>query len=164
MDVRQIKSLADKRQYEAALAECEKLLHESEDCNPDVLRVRSYVFALRGDYQRALQDREAVFEMGEGTIKDYYLGADDAISAGNFTLAAKWLNEVLRLGEAQNEIWFESATYFLLAYVYMKLGQYQEAIINLDNAHAIESDIAMPLPGLGMCDHNRLREEIKKNR
>jgi tetratricopeptide (TPR) repeat protein len=163
MDLKQIKSLADQRRYDQALAECEAFIESIPENKADALRTRAYIFALMGDYQRALRDREMIIDMGEGTIRDYYRGADNALSAGKFTQAATWLNEVLRMGEEQNETWFKSASYFLLAYAQMEVRQYQEAIANIDRAVAIEADVAMPLPGIsGMCNQRQLREEIMR--
>jgi tetratricopeptide (TPR) repeat protein len=165
VDLKQIKSLAERDQYDEALAECDGLLSGSTGKKADVLRMRAHVFALRGDYSNAVEGRETVLEMGEGTIKDYYRAADNALSAGQFAQAADWFKEVLRLGEGQNETWFKSASYFLLAYAQMELGQYQEAIANLDCAVAVEADVAMPLPGVcGTFSNQQLREEIRRHK
>lgn len=165
MDLKAIKSLTEQKRYDEALAACEELLRQAPESKADVLRARASVFARSRDYERALHDRETLFEMGEGKIADYYLAADTALAARKFTQAAIWLKEVLRLGEAQSETWFKAASHFLLAYAQMEIGQYQEAFANLDCAIAVEADIAMPLPGMcGTCSHEQLREEIRRRK
>lgn len=162
MSLKEIKSLAEQARYHDALTECTKLFQDPQANKADVLRTRAYVFALSGDYERAIRDRETIFSMGEGTIRDYYLAADHALSSRDFAQTCAWLNEVLRLGEDQNEAWFKSAAHFLLAYAQMALGQYEEAIANLDRAVVVESSVAMLTPELGMCNQDRLRQEILK--
>lgn len=161
-DIASIKRLAEQRRYNEALEACENFLNHFPERKAEVLRIRAYVFSLQGEFSRALNDREAVFAAGEGTIRDYYLGADDALSAREFDQAVEWLNEVLRLGKEQNEHWFDSAACFFLSDAYMELGQHTEAISSLDRAVAIESDIAMPIPHIGMCTAEQLRAEIKR--
>lgn len=163
MDLKRIDLLGKQKRYEEALAECEKLLQETPEKKVDILRARAHVFARSGDYQHAVADRIAILEMGEATIRDYYRAADNAIFAGQFALAAGWFREVLRIGEEQNEEWFKSASYFLLAYAQMELGQYPEALTSLNAAIAIESDVSMPLPCMcGMCSPQQLGEEIRR--
>lgn len=161
MDLKTIKSLTEQKRYDDALAACELLLQEIPERTADILRSRASVFVRIRDYERALQDRQSLFKMGEGTIADYYLAADNALSARKFAEACGWLSEVLRLGEEQGETWFKAGAYFLLAYAQMELGQYKDAIATLDHAVAVEVDIAMPLPGMcGICSHQQLREKI----
>lgn len=163
MDLKQIETLARQKRYEKALIECEKLLQDAPEKKVDILRVRAHVFARSGDYPHAVMDRKMIIEGGEATTKDYYRSADNALFAGQFAQAAIWFEDVLRLSKEQNETWFESASYFLLAYAQMELKQYAEALASLDNAIAIEADVSMPLPGMcGMCNSQQLLDEIKR--
>jgi hypothetical protein len=44
----------------------------------------------------------------------------------------------------------------------MELGLFEEAMANLNSAISRDSNGAMPLPGLGTWDHNRLKKEIRR--
>jgi tetratricopeptide (TPR) repeat protein len=162
VDVKAIKSSADDGRCDEALAACESLLRDDPENKADILRARAYVFGLQDDFTRALRDREAVLAMGAGTLKDFYRAGDNALYAGDLKKAVCRFEEVLRLGEAQNEKWFESATYLLMAYAHMELGDYAAANKNADAAAALEADCAMPLPGVGMCNVDQLRQEIMR--
>lgn len=161
MDLKKIKSLAEEEKYEQALEECNEYLKKFPDRKADILRVRAYTFSLLGNYESALQDRKIIFEIGESTIKDYYLAANNALSLGEYKQACIWLDEVLRIGKDQNETWFDSGAYFLLAYAQMELKCYKEAINNLNNAVCCDPNCAMPLPNLGLWKHDRLKQEIE---
>lgn len=161
MNLNRIKTLVEQKKYDEALASCENILQEMPEKKADILRVRASIFSRSGNYERALQDREELLEMSECGISDYYLAADNALSAQKYAKACSWLNNVLKLGEEQKDTWFNSGAYFLLAYAKMELGQYIPAITDLDRAVSIESDVGMPLPGMcGICSHQQLREEI----
>ena len=162
MELDEIKRLAEQDHYEEALAKCEELLNGIPEKKTEILRVRAYVFALLGDYESALKDREAIFKMDKGILKDYFLAADNALELGDFIRAVGWLKKLLRLGKEHNETWFESSAYFLLAYAQMELGHYDDAIVDLDCAISLEANCSMFLPNLGMWDHNRLKEEIHR--
>jgi tetratricopeptide (TPR) repeat protein len=163
LSLKRIKTLAEQEHYADALAVCEEVLEVHPGNRADILRTRAYVFALSGDYQRALQDRRMILDLGKGTLGDYYLAADNALSAGDFIQASTWLKEVLRLGNKQNEKWFESASYFLLSYTQMELGNYEEALSNLESAISRDPKCAMPLRE-GIWDDGRLRKEILRRR
>jgi hypothetical protein len=66
------------------------------------------------------------------------------------------------LGEEQSEDWFKSAAYLFLAYAHMELGEYEEAVDNVDAAMVVEADCAMPLPEVGMCSAEQLKKEIMR--
>lgn len=163
IDLKSIERLRKARRYEEALSECDNLLKEESSSQIEILRTRARIFVGLDDYERATQDYLTIIDAGEGELKDYYLAANYALYAGKFGAAAAGFRELLRLGDEQNEIWFKSAAYFLLAYTLMELGQYREAIMSLDNAIAVEADVAMPVPlACGMWSHQQLREEIKR--
>jgi tetratricopeptide (TPR) repeat protein len=163
MELERIELLARQNRYDEALAFCEKLLQGDQENTTNILRTRAFIFARSGQYEYAMQDFQTIFGMGEGAISDYYLAATHALSARQFTQAITWLEEVLRLGKEQQEEWFESATYFLLAYAQMELGQLPEAIMNLNLAVAVDADVAMPLPRRrGIYSHKQLRDEIER--
>jgi len=160
MNLKKIKTLAELERYDEALSKCEEFLKVHPEKKLDVLRARSYVFALQGNYENALKDREGILEIGEASIRDYYLAGDTCISLSKYVKACAYLREVLRLGHEQNETWFEASAYFLFAYAQMELGHYEEAIVSLRSAISIDPNCAMPLPGIGMWDHSQLEKEI----
>ncbi len=82
------------------------------------------------------------------------------MATGEFLKASVWFKDVLRLSELQNETWFNSASYFLLAYSQMELCDYKNALINLEKAVKISPNCSMPIHNIGMCDHNELKKEI----
>jgi tetratricopeptide (TPR) repeat protein len=93
------------------------------------------------------------------------LGADNALSGHQFEAAARLFRELLKLSHMQGETWFDSGAYFLLAYTLMEMGQYDEALENLDRAIVIEPDVSMPVPDFcGMLTPNSLRTEILKRK
>ena len=161
---KELESLGKESCYEDALCKFELALekHPSEKIN--VLRIRARFFARCNNHVLAVKDCETIFDTEKGTIRDYYLAAGYALSAGQFAQAAIWLSKVLLLGEIQNESWFKAAAYFLLAYSHMELRQYPEAIENLECAINVEPDVAMPIPSMmcGLCSHQQLREEIMR--
>ena len=160
MDLDLIRALAKKDRYVEALNQCQALLSNPTIDEIDVLRVRAYVYARSGDYENALVDRNSVIESGNALIQDYYLFADNALSAGKFEQAAIWFREVIRIGEIEHETWFASGSHFLLAYTEMMLGKFDNAYVNADKAEALEADCSMPTPDGGMYSVSQLRELI----
>jgi len=166
MDLKKIKSLAEKGSYREALEECDQYINNFPEKKNDGLRTRAYVLALSGDYEGALQVRKTIIDMGEGRLRDYYLSGDNALSLGKYKEASGWFKEVLRKGAEQNETWFDSAAYFLLSYAQMELCNFDDALKYLENAISREPDCSMPIPNKGVWDTHRLKEEIinrKKN-
>ncbi len=165
MNIKYIKSLSKQKKYDEALVACDNLLQELPESKADILRVRASVHTRMSNHESALQDRKTLFDMQDGKISDYYLAADNALNIRDFEFSSVLLKEVLQLGYAQNEKWFESGAYFLLAYAQMELGQYDDSIAYLDHAASLEADIAMPLPGIcGVCGYGQLLDEINKRK
>jgi len=165
MDIQEIKKDISNKWYDIALNKCDSMLRNFPESKPDILRIRAHAYSMMGEYELALKDRESVLNIpGNCTIKDYYSAADTALKTGNFHQAVNWFHEVLHLGDELNNHWFDSASYFLLSYTYMELKEYDMAIENLNNAVTIEENCTMPIPEQGMCDHNKLREEILRRR
>ena len=157
-----IKALVEAGNFNLAIDECDKLLLENPDSTQDILRFRAFVYAASGDHKKSMADREKVLSLGQCLMKDYYLAAEQAIYTGDFIKATNWLQEVLRLGDAEGDAWFESASRFLLSYAHYSLGNYSAALIDLEKAVNQEHDIAMPLPinESSLCTHAELKELI----
>lgn len=162
MELEEVISFIDKRQYDDAIAACNALLEESREKKIDVLRVRAYAYARAGEYQHALEDYDRIFEDEGVEIKDFYLAGFDAIYAAQFEKALDCFLEVLRLSKEQKENWFLSATLFYLSYVQMQLNEYGKAVEYLNEAVLVEADVAMPVPEGGFCNGEQLREEIER--
>ena len=162
MNAKQIRALADRKQYLDALAECENSLRTGNEDHLEILRARAYVLSLMENYGAALEDWYRILETGEQQIRDYFLAANDALYAVDLTKAITWLGDVLRLGKEQNVTWYASSAHLLLAYAQMELGQYGEAIQNVNKAEAEEADCAYPIPDVGMCSVNQLRAELER--
>jgi tetratricopeptide (TPR) repeat protein len=162
-DLKDIKLLTKLRRFSEALDACEDLIHSNPDQATEILRHRALIFSLQGDYERAVQDRIPVLE-SDPNLGDYYLAADNALSASHFELSAKWFKDVLRLGSERKEAWFESAAHFLLAYAEMELRDYDNALASLGQAVTIDPQVKMPIPHLGMRDGHWLELEIKKRK
>jgi len=160
-EIAEIKMLAERGDLETAMKRCNHLLGTPSASTIDLLRLRAYLHALAGQYTQAVADREEAFKTGADTIRDYYLAADNALSAGLWEKAENWFGQVLRLGEKENEKWFRAASFFLLAYAKMELQQFSSAREALGLAIEEEPDISMPVPGLcGMLSADQLSAEI----
>lgn len=162
MNLVEITALIKQRRYEDAFIECDKLLEEVPEQKYDILRTRAYAFARSGNYSMALKDHESLLEGGEARAGDFYQAAFDALYAGELVTAIKWFREVLLLGERDKEAYFKSATYFYLSYAEMKLGNFASAREYLNEAVTVEADVGMPLPEVGMWDHQQLLKEIQR--
>lgn len=128
------------------------------------MRVRASTFATTGDYESAVNDYESLVDSGSAELKDYYIGAFDAISADELEKSVGWFETLIRLGREQNEPWFESAALFYLSYLYMEFEEFDKATAYLAEAERIEPGGGMPIPNVGMCNHSQLREEIERRR
>ena len=162
IEIKKIKSLAEHGKYDEALSECDELIRCGSIEHIQIHRLKAHILELAGDYPHAMVHRKEVLEMKGTTLGDYYLAADNSISMKEFETAANLLQKVLSLGKEQNETWFDSASFFLLSYVQMELGEYDEAVRSLDRAVNIDPDVAMPLVHVGMCNHDQLRKEIDR--
>jgi tetratricopeptide (TPR) repeat protein len=164
MKSQEIKQLIEQRDYEQALTACEKALSETPEQKIDVLRLRAEAFAIIGDYEKAIADYETIIAQAPGAIRDYYLAAFNCLSLNRFERARELYEVVLRLGREQNELWFESPSNFYLSYVQMELEDYDKALIFLGAAAQTETDLALPIPDIGMCSEQQLRQEIQRRK
>lgn len=162
MKLEEVSVLIENGRYDEALTECENLLFNSPEQRIEILRVRAYAFARSDDFESSLKDHESIFQTEKATIRDFYLAAFRALYATEFEKSLDWFTEVLRLGKQQNVTWFLSATLFYLSYVQMQLRDYVKAIEYLNDAVLAEADIGLPIPEIGMCGNEQLREEIER--
>lgn len=160
MRLEEITALIEKRQYDDAISECDRLLTKLPEKRIEILRLRAYAFDMSGDSEGSLEDHERIFQEDGVAIKDFYLAGFRALFAGHFEKARQWFLEVLILSKEQDEDWFLSATLFYSAYVNLQLGDHDQASLHLKKAILIEEDLALPLPELGVCTGEQLREMI----
>ncbi len=162
MNLEEISTLIENRQFDEAINECNLLLAKMPEERIEILRIRAFAFDMAGDSERSLEDHERIFEEEGVTIKDFYLAAFRAVFAAQFEKARVWFSEVLRLSREQEETWFLSATLFHLSYVEMQLNDYGKAIEYLNEATLVDADVGMPIPEGGICTSEQLREEIER--
>ncbi len=164
MKLKEIETLIQQKRYDEALSKCEELLEIEADRKSDILRQRSKIYALIDNYELAIIDYETIFSTGEGKIADYYLAAYWGLHSESFTESLEGFLIVLKMGDEQNETWFKSASFFYIAYIQMELEHFDEADLYLEKAANVESNVAMPIPDVGMCNAMQLREEILRRK
>lgn len=162
MNIKTIKNLRSRGEYDAALEACCKLLQQDEKYF-DVLRLRASIYALKRMYSEALQDYQYLIGFGSAKVSDFYLAADVAVSLRRYEQASEWLQRVVELGRENENDAFDSAAYFMLAYVQMQKCDYENALNSLMAAQLKEPDISLPLPGeIGVISPQDLKNEIYK--
>jgi tetratricopeptide (TPR) repeat protein len=163
--LREIRALSAEAKHDHAINRCNFLLEQyrSKVDKAEVLRLRAEVYEQRQKYDQAIVDRELIFTLGEGTIRDYYKAAECAVYRGEYGRARLWTMTALRLGADLSETWFVPACYFLLAYISMQTGHYQDAIANLNRAASADVAATVPLRGLPhLYSYPQLRQEIER--
>lgn len=131
-DIKKLDSLIKNRNYDEALNLCNLLLEEcSANEHRDLVRKKSHIHSLLGDYKQAIDDRlelisqdqeeadvffASLYLIREGRFKDAYRTVNMGIAALPNTHTA-YTNELI----------------FIRAYTLVKLEQYQEAIEACDH-------------------------------
>ncbi len=160
MKDKQIQHLIESERYDEALGLCEQRLAEESAADDDILRQRSHIHALRGDYESALADRTEIIRGSESKLQDFFQAGNAALSLKRFGEAEIFFSQLSERGQEAGEDWFASAAYFLTAYAQMMLGKTDEATASLSQAEAIEPACELPIPGRSMWSISRLRSEI----
>jgi tetratricopeptide (TPR) repeat protein len=157
------RALAESGKFDEALSQCDLLMTQTGEAQADSRRLRAYIYILKGEYEAAVGEREALIATGEGSLRDYYQLGENLLAIERFQEASQRLRQVLRLGDEQRETWFESAALLLLSYAEMQLGHIEEASRYLDGAVAKDADCALPVRGR-LITHHWLRQEIESRR
>jgi len=144
-----------------ALRLCEERLAENSGAVDDILRQRSHLHALRGDYERALSDRADIIDRPDAKLQDFYQAANAALYLQYFEKTEIYLAQLIEKGKAADEDWFASAAHFLTAYAQMMLNKIEEAKASLSQAESIEPTCEIPIPGRDIWDIQKLRVEIE---
>jgi tetratricopeptide (TPR) repeat protein len=162
-DISKIRTLIAERHYGEAITACEKLLEISPNQSIQAFRALASVYARTGAYTEEAKYRQKVLDSDEVSIQDFYLAAENALKRGEYEKATILFGQVLTLSAELNESWFLAGTYFLLAYAYLNMDDFDQALQYLDLAADQDPDISMPLPGKkGMSSNHELREEIER--
>jgi tetratricopeptide (TPR) repeat protein len=160
---KRIEALIKSRQFDEALERCNALLADGGISSADVLRLRAFAYASAGQYDAAIVDRQSIVEGGTALLRDYFQLGDNAIAAGRFAEAAKWLTKTLHMGREQKERWFEAAAYMLLAHAQVHTGAIGEARENLERAIKIDPECMMPLVGGEWATYQSINEQIDRH-
>jgi len=131
-DIKKLDSLIKNRNYDEALSLCNLLLEEtSVDQHRDLLRKRSHIHSLLGDYQQAIDDRfELISEAQEEA--DVFFASLYLIRAEKFKDAYRTVNMGIA-EQPDTHTPYTDELIFLRAYTLVKLELYQEAIEECDH-------------------------------
>jgi tetratricopeptide (TPR) repeat protein len=165
MNLEAIKSLVKERRYVDALAACERLTAIQPELKYEVMRQKSYIYAARSEYKAAIKELSFIINDGKADIGCYNSAAFWALFDEQYEQALGWYLIALKLGEKQDDTWYRSNELFLTAYVYLRLGKYEEAISYLDKLEPDDknSSFLIPMPNEGLvgdCKVKQLRDEI----
>ena len=158
----EIERLIKKREYDEALAACEEILGDSPDTLPEICRLRSWAFTSQADYRSGINELVQIIDCGKATIGDYHSAAFWSLYDEQYTQARKWFTTVLERGQLEGNDWSTSSAVFYLAYAYMELGDYHQAITTLDGDRSKPSDSRVLLPNAGAITRDELRQEIQR--
>ncbi|WP_147310744.1 hypothetical protein [Pseudomonas citronellolis] len=127
VEIKRLDSLIRGRNYEEALSVCNLLLEkESSLGDLDVLRKRSHVYSLIGDYQLAIDDRlELIFRATEQS--DFFFASLYCIRINRLRDAYRIVNSGILELPVSVHAPFAGELIFLRGYILLKLGLYQEA-------------------------------------
>lgn len=147
MDLSEIKAMARRREYEAALRECDELVEASNVAPIEVMRVRASIHAAKRDFLSAVENYKEIVEDERSHQGDYFLGANYAIAQGEMQLALDWLAEAIEIGKRIGNTALEPPSLFYSSYACMELDKLQEARGFLKRAESVEPKICLPIPG-----------------
>lgn len=167
MNLETIKSLIKERRYDEALDACKQLAESQPELKYEVMRQKSYIYAGRAEYKAAVAELSSIIDAGEADIGNYDSAAFWSLYDEQFKQALDWYLIALKMGEEQNESWFRSNELCLIAYIYMKLGEFEKAISFLDKDESDDKDSSflIPIPNegiVGICEVKQLRDEIRR--
>jgi tetratricopeptide (TPR) repeat protein len=162
MTLAQIEQLINQGRYEEATDAGKDLLAMKPELKFEVARLRSYMFSRQAEYSAAIEELSSIIKAGEATLGDYDKAAFWALYDGQFHKALDWYLIALKMGEEQNETWFRSGELDRIAYIYMELGEYENAMSFLDKLESDGDDGPFLIPHKGFCALKQLRDEIRR--
>ncbi|MBC9249121.1 hypothetical protein A9179_02405 [Pseudomonas alcaligenes] len=126
-DIKKLDALIKNKNYDEALILCNILLEEKNSAeHRDLLRKRSHIHSLLGDYQQAIGDRLELIDEAQEEA-DIFFASLYLIRAGKFKDAYRTVNMgIAELPETHTP--YTDELVFLRAYTLVKLELYQEAI------------------------------------
>lgn len=125
--IKKLDDLIKNQNYDEALNLCNLLLNETNaDEYRDLLRKRSHIHSLLGDYQQAIDDRLELIDKAQEEA-DIFFASLYLIRAGKFKDAYRTVNMgIANLPDTHTP--YTDELIFLRAYTLVKLELYQEAI------------------------------------
>lgn len=162
MTINEVRALIENQNYQQAIEECKRLLETCSNQPAELLRLLADTYWLQGNCSDALIFRKQIVSLGDAELKDYYLGAETSIEAGDLSQAKQYLLKLLEISEESKESWFDSAAYFYLSYIEMKMNRNAEALRYLDKYVDLEPELPMVLPSGETMTHKQLRAEIAR--
>lgn len=102
------------------------------DDNIEKLRTLSFQYKLEGDYKKAVDCRNQIIELERAELGDYYFIGEWYIDSKQYQLAEEILTQCIELGKEQKDSYYESASYLLRAYAYIKLNNYKKAYLDIN--------------------------------
>lgn len=164
MNYDEIKHLLKSRDYSQALLACEEYIESNGLSDIEIVRLRARAFSMLSQHENEFNDWQVILESGQQELKDYYLAGECALNYGEFDSAESYFNSLLKLGSAQNETWFESAGFFLIAFAQFKLKKLKQARENICKAIELDPDCAMPVPDIpNLLSAIELKSMIEKS-
>lgn len=132
MGIKKLDSLIKNRNYDEALSLCNLLLDEKSSGEyRDLLRKRSHIYSLLGDYQLAIDDRFELINQAQEEA-DIFFASLYLIRAEKFKDAYRAVNMGIA-GLPDTHTPYTDELIFLRAYILIKMELYQEAIEACDN-------------------------------
>jgi tetratricopeptide (TPR) repeat protein len=163
MKLEHIEALKKEKRYAEALIACDDMAVNNPELIHEARRQKSYIFSRQAQYSAAVHELSSIIETGGATIGDYDSAAFWALYDGQFKQALDWYLIALKMGKEQNEAWFRSNEVFLIAYIYMELGEQEKALAFLEKGEAESADGGpFLIPNKGFCEIQQLREEIQR--
>src|SRR5574340_918665 len=124
--VQEVKRLADADRLDEAVASAEALVTDFPT-EGEAWRCQAYVFALRGEHERAIGAISSAIKRNSVEPHYYWTRGKYLLEAGDNEAAIRDLTETLRLSDEQNSDYYREAAYLLRAEANLRLRRYDNA-------------------------------------
>lgn len=164
MSYKDVKKLIQGCELDEALEICSLKRQQDLISEIECYRLRANIYGKHGKYNQALAEWSSLLLSSGAELRDYYLAADDALSAKEYVLAEAWLKRLLEKSEIENEPWFDSSALFFLVYIKIKQREHEEAIQYLERLVAIAPDCEVAIPNEGFMSVADLKKKCEEAR